>query len=123
MKHVTLTMATVLALASWGACAEDNMNSQSRGGNQISGQMQDLSRQQSIAFSRLDTNNDGYISKDEAKPQPQLSDQFASTDKDNNQKLDKAEFARFTTEESVQGAEPGKSNGQGGSSQQPSSSP
>jgi hypothetical protein len=49
----------------------------------------------SAAFSKLDTNKDGYISKAEAKKDKELSKSFDSLDANHDGKLDPAEFAAY----------------------------
>lgn len=45
------------------------------------------------AFSQLDTNEDGYISREEA--QGELVDEYASVDHDQNGLVDQSEFSAF----------------------------
>lgn len=49
-----------------------------------------------MGFKRLDANDDSFITSDEASMQPPLDTQFKTVDKNNDQKLDMDEFARFT---------------------------
>jgi EF hand len=48
-------------------------------------------------YSKLDTNGDGVISKDEAKGDPTLSSQFATLDADKDGKLSSSELAKAGT--------------------------
>jgi len=43
-------------------------------------------------FDRLDTNGDGFISRDEAKDAPELQTRFSELDKDNDGKLSREEY-------------------------------
>ena len=49
-----------------------------------------------MGFKRLDSNDDSFITSDEASMQPPLDTQFKTVDKNGDQKLDMNEFARFT---------------------------
>ena len=51
----------------------------------------------SMDYSKLDTNGDGVISKDEAKGDPTLSSQFSTLDADKDGKLSSAELAKAGT--------------------------
>lgn len=51
-------------------------------------------------FKRLDSNDDGSITSDEASLQPPLNTQFKIVDKNSDNKLDMSEFARFAEENS-----------------------
>jgi Ca2+-binding EF-hand superfamily protein len=50
---------------------------------------------------RLDRNNDGRVTKAEAKVDAEVSRRFAELDTDNSGKLDQAEFARFEVDGEV----------------------
>ena len=49
---------------------------------------------QSTDYSKLDTNADGVITKDEAKGDPALSSEFDKLDADKNGKLSSSELAK-----------------------------
>ncbi len=51
----------------------------------------------SMDYSKLDTNGDGVISKDEAKGDPALSSQFSTLDADKDGKLSSSELAKAGT--------------------------
>jgi EF hand len=51
----------------------------------------------SMDYSKLDTNGDGVISKDEAKGDPSLSSQFSTLDADKDGKLSSSELAKAAT--------------------------
>ena len=76
----------------------------------MSGSSDQLSQQQQQQFQRLDTNNDGQISQDEAQADPQLSKQFSTADSNRDDNISKGEFAQFE-------AQSGSSQSQGGQSQ------
>lgn len=48
-----------------------------------------------MGFKRLDSNDDGSITSDEASMQPPLNTQFKTVDKNSDNKIDMQEFARF----------------------------
>lgn len=81
-------LAALLALAMNGASAAgDSGNAMSSGNDQLSKDQQQ--------FQKLDTNNDGKISQDEAKADPQLDKQFSSADSNHDNAVDQGEFAQF----------------------------
>jgi hypothetical protein len=49
-------------------------------------------------FNQLDTNHDGYISKDEAKADSMLSEEWSKVDPTNKGKIDESEFSAFEEE-------------------------
>ncbi len=51
------------------------------------------------AFSSLDTDGDGFISKTEAAANEGLSSAWSQVDADMNEKLDESEFSAFETKE------------------------
>ena len=53
------------------------------------------------SFSALDSNNDGYLSKDEAQSDPSLKDQWAAIDSNGDGHIDKSEFSAFETQGSA----------------------
>lgn len=64
----------------------------------MAGTQQSTSDQGDIAYKKLDTNGDGYVSPEEATANPKLAAQFDKLDRNGDAKLDQAEFARFETE-------------------------
>lgn len=48
-----------------------------------------------MGFKRLDSNDDGSITSDEASMQPPLNTQFKTVDKNSDSKIDMNEYARF----------------------------
>jgi sporulation protein YlmC with PRC-barrel domain len=69
-----------------------------------------------LSFQDLDTNNDGYISQEEAANDPALADNFSQADQNSDDQIDQSEFSAF--EES----QPGMSPSESGQQQQPESS-
>lgn len=63
----------------------------------------DLSMQQKDLMKRLDANQDGVISQTEAQANPELAKRFKELDRNANQALETAEFARFEVTESEEG--------------------
>ena len=51
-----------------------------------------------MSFSKLDTNQDGVVSEQEAASNTRLTDRFQRLDSDNSGSLDKGEFAQFETQ-------------------------
>lgn len=68
-----------------------------------SGKSGELTMQHKELMNKLDANQDGVISQSEASANPELAKQFRELDRDANQKLEKAEFARFEVTESTEG--------------------
>lgn len=60
-------------------------------------------------FNKLDTNQDGYISQDEAKADSHLSQNWNAADPNNNGKINESEFSAFE-EEMEPGGMPSKSS-------------
>lgn len=54
-----------------------------------------LSAEEVKTFEELDANSDGYISKDEAKAQKSIEQNWTKADKDKNGRLDISEFSAF----------------------------
>ncbi len=75
------------SLVSFGALAA--------GGSSMGQSSQPMTQSQQPSFHKLDANNDGHISRQEAQKDPQLQGQFAKADKDGNGKVDRGEFAKF----------------------------
>ena len=57
-----------------------------------------LTKEELRAFSQLDTNNDGKISQEEAKKNPNLAIKFDSVDSNHDSAVDEGEFAQFETD-------------------------
>jgi hypothetical protein len=102
-KRLWLAFAMSASLASFGAYAEGDQNSDSSAGAPGGGAM---------SFSSLDEDKDGMISKSEAKKDQSLSDQFKAVDTDSDGKLSETEFQTYSA---------GASGGGGGGSDSPSS--
>jgi Ca2+-binding EF-hand superfamily protein len=56
------------------------------------------SESQLPSFETLDTNEDGYVTKEEAQEVKKLMDEFELADLNNDNMLDKTEYASITTE-------------------------
>jgi hypothetical protein len=67
---------------------------------------------------RLDRNNDGFVTRDEAKDATELQGRFAELDKDNDGKISAAEMSGMDADRSATGATGvrGSTGGMGGSS-------
>ena len=59
-------------------------------------------------FQRLDRNNDGFVSRDEAKDASELQGRFVELDKDNDGKISRAEMAALDAERGAAGGSKGK---------------
>lgn len=51
-----------------------------------------------VSFEDLDINSDGYVGKEEAKVMGNLADNIDQYDQNQDQQLDRSEFAQFETE-------------------------
>jgi len=74
----------------------------------------------SALFNRLDKNNDGFVSRDEARDATELQGRFAELDKDNDGKISASEMRGIdsghgATGTTGSGAKSGSSTGTGGS--------
>lgn len=65
----------------------------------------DLTAEQKDLMQQLDANQDGVISQAEAAAHPELSQRFQEIDRNGDQRLEKAEFARFEVTEESEGEE------------------
>jgi Ca2+-binding EF-hand superfamily protein len=94
----TMALATGLMLAiTSGAWAAGPMDSSGMSNSSPNGAM--LTPAEQKAFSRLDTNHDGKISRNEAKNDPTLAAKFSNVDKDGNKAVDEGEFAQFEAQD------------------------
>lgn len=59
------------------------------------GAAKELTMEQKDLMKRLDANQDGVISQEEASAHPVLAQRFREIDRNGDQRLEKAEFARF----------------------------
>jgi Ca2+-binding EF-hand superfamily protein len=88
MKLVKMTVlaASALALAVGTAWAQDKPKEQEKStiGN--------ATRSDDSGFAKLDKNKDGYISRAEAKAEPELSKNFDKWDLNNDGKINRAEY-------------------------------
>ena len=95
-------LAAVFALAVSGiSWAEGMGKGMSQGMDQSKNQMTEkhtLTQQERNAFSHLDKNGDGKISKEEAKQSKNLNSQFGQADSNQDNNIDEGEFARFEME-------------------------
>ena len=70
-------------------------------------------KEAAITFEQIDTNGDGYISREEAKVSRSMSQNWTKADKDKDGHVDISEFSafesqgRFTPPEDLEEAEPG----------------
>lgn len=64
------------------------------------GSGKDLTHEQKGLMQKLDANQDGVISEAEAAAHPELAQRFQELDRNSDQRLEKAEFARFEVSES-----------------------
>jgi hypothetical protein len=60
------------------------------------------------AFDRLDTNHDGYVSRDEARNASELNSRFSELDRDNNGMLSRQEYNAMEADQRAQGHGPGR---------------
>jgi len=76
--------ALALAVGSAWAADKDTKHEKSTVGN--------ATRSDDSGFAKLDKNKDGYISKSEAKGDPELSKNFSKWDLNNDGKINRAEY-------------------------------
>ena len=86
---IASSLVCATALAGTGGSQMDNGNANSN----MRQEPMDQAHQQ--AFQKLDTNNDGVISAEEAKQNPALRDNFASVDHNKDRQIEKGEFSAF----------------------------
>ncbi len=89
MNKRFIGLAAILAFASGAALAQDD--------GSMSQQPPSGGGQQPM-FNQLDSNQDGTISQDEAKADPQLEQNWAQADKNGDGSVDQAEFSAFEEE-------------------------
>ena len=58
-------------------------------------------------FNKLDTNHDGYISKEEASANKELTEDWKRADRNRDDKLDESEFSAFEEEQHTNAYHPG----------------
>lgn len=63
--------------------------------NQGNNQQQSDEQRKQEAFNKLDSNGDGRVSRDEAKANPSLEEEFDDLDQDNSGDLDEQEFQEY----------------------------
>lgn len=85
----SLVCATALA-AGGSQMGNNSMNSNSEGSMHTQ-----LNKAHQRVFQKLDTNNDGVISREEAKRDPGLADHFSQVDHNKDRKIEKGEFSAF----------------------------
>jgi len=81
MKIVTTVLATLALVGT--AYAADNKP--------------DKAQTKDPGFNVLDSNNDGYVSRTEARRNPELSKQFKQADRNNDGKLSRTEYLTVMT--------------------------
>jgi Ca2+-binding EF-hand superfamily protein len=88
-------VASVFALAvgsAWAADADKPMDSKNSDGKLSKKEASNASRSDESGFAKLDKNKDGYISKAEAKGEPELTKNFDKWDLNNDGKINRAEY-------------------------------
>jgi Ca2+-binding EF-hand superfamily protein len=87
--------ASALALAvgsAWAADADKPMDNKNADGKISKKEAANASRSDTSGFAKLDKNKDGYISKAEAKGEPELAKNFDKWDLNNDGKINRAEY-------------------------------
>ena len=84
LVKTTVLVASAFALAVGSAWAADTDKEKSTVGN--------ATRSDDSGFAKLDKNKDGYISKAEAKDEPELAKNFDKWDLNNDGKINRAEY-------------------------------
>lgn len=93
MKYRKLT-TTLTALA-----AAMTLSLTATAGGDKDKDMHELSQEQKDLLTQLDANQDGVISEQEALRHPELAERFRQLDRNGDQILERAEFARFEVDE------------------------
>ena len=93
LTKLAVTGAAALALAAGSAFAADKpMDGKNADGKLSSKEVANASRSDDSGFAKLDKNKDGYISKEEAASEPELSKNFAKWDMNNDGRINRAEY-------------------------------
>jgi Ca2+-binding EF-hand superfamily protein len=95
LVKTAVMVASVFALAAgsaWAADADKPMDGKNNDGKLSKKEASNASRSNESGFAKLDKNKDGYISKAEAKGEPELSANFDKWDLNNDGKLNRAEY-------------------------------
>jgi Ca2+-binding EF-hand superfamily protein len=95
LVKTTVMVASVFALAvgsAWAADADKPMDGKNNDGKLSKKEASNASRSDESGFAKLDKNKDGYISKAEAKGEPELAKNFDKWDLNNDGKINRAEY-------------------------------
>jgi hypothetical protein len=92
--------AAVFSLAAGSAVAADKPTKE----RTTVGNVGAATRSDESGFAKLDKNNDGYISREEAAADPALAKDFAKFDLNNDGKLNRAEYLAASAKEDVSSA-------------------
>ena len=71
------------------------------GGALAAGTTKDTKKENDPGFNKLDTNNDGYLSRSEARKNPYLAKHFKEADKNGDGKLSRAEYLSVMTKKDL----------------------
>ena len=91
LVKTTVLVASAFALAVGSAWAADKDKEKSTVGN--------ATRSDDSGFAKLDKNKDGYISREEAKANPELYKKFKQADKNGDGKLSRFEYLEAMTKQ------------------------
>jgi EF-hand domain pair len=124
LAQTVVLAASALALAVGSAWAADKpLDDTNRDGKLSKKEVSNASRSDESGFARLDKNKDGYISKAEAKGEPELTKNFDKWDLNNDGKINRAEYLAAMAKEDtgkavdkVKEKVTGKESSSGGSS-------
>ena len=101
MKRITAAVSVAMLLTAGASFAQDSMEKQPQANPSVGGPSQGGNSSQSTTsmkapgkavFDKLDTDKDGFITKEEAKPDSGLMATFDQADENKNGKIDPAEF-------------------------------
>src|SRR3954471_9854111 len=95
LVKTAVMVASVFALAAgsaWAADADKPMDGKNSDGKISKKEASNASRSNESGFAKLDKDKDGYISKAEAKGEPELSANFDKWDLNNDGKINRAEY-------------------------------